>query len=1335
MAFTQDLFTSYRGYDDGNTRIGERNRIWYDSNTNTLRISDGSTPGGIIITGGGSGSYTLPIATSSSLGGVEIGTNIAIDSNGKISVDLSSYATTTYVTNLFENYNDLGNFVVNGSHLQTLSGTVLGADIVLNPNGGSVQVPSLKVGTLGNILSTQLFIEAYITTYELVSIVDYSTTDALVINTYGNINGVAAPWTVFQLSQGSSGTSVSIININDILTGGGIIPSTVIDRGLGGPGGLWDSYVIVNLDLTQLGQVLPIPGAVFSLTRPLQKAGFDMSTAVDTDIFLDSQGLGNVITNTNILPISTNTNNLGSPTRRWKELYVGTGTIYIQDETLGVDQAIGARDGLLYIQNGAGLRVGQFTLEDNKIRITDPTKDIEIGITSATGNVIFNRPIKVQDSLGKTAFSVSRNGLTSIYTPSGADPTKATVSIIGTANGHSQLRATQYDGTLLQLTAQDNKSSRISSDSFGAGVYPLYAGRAARGNVDSPSALQSGDILSRFSSSGYGDTEYKTGIARFDCVAAETFTDTAAGTKFTFQTTPNGSITAQLSATINSTGLTFASAVDTTAGITFRNNDRLTYFPTPVGQTDKWLNSNGTTMSWQTMPSFSGAVVYKSAWNANSNTPILTGTTADGVAAVAGWEYSIVETGTVNIGSGSQSYAAGGFVIYNGSGWDYIPPVSGVTSITFGSGSSKTGPVSVVSADLTSTLDSGSIANAKLSNSSVTVTAGSGLSGGGTVSLGNTITLTNAGVTSIISGTGIGVAGTGSVTITNNGILSVSNGGHITATTTSGVVTLGSDATINPTNNTLVLRDSAGGIDAKDFTALLDVAAATNHGAFNYGTLSYADTGLMADFSYNTNSYNQIILQNRNSGTGASSNYIVSNDQGTASTFYGEFGMNSSLFTSDGSSLTLPNAVYLNSISSDLVIGGSALHFVITGSAADAVTITDTEIDTYNNYVLKDGSDNVLLQLQNEGGIGKLKFNGGSQGIWYDGGVVINGVGYHTDYYGIQPMSYNSSTGQVTYGLIDYTHLTNKPTLFSGAYADLTGKPTLFSGAYADLTGKPTLFSGSYLDLTNKPTIPSAQIQSDWTQTNNASLDYIKNKPSIPTEYTDARARAAISVSGSLSYNSSTGVISYNTPTYTVTTASASGGGALSLTGTTFTFTPASIPSYGVGGNQLVYVLNNSLSYASVKNTLISMFGLTNGVALTSNTRYQYEIVCNIAASKSGALSYALALNGGAVVAQHNSTFQANKTTTIDGYSAGITMASFNATGAAITTANAIGDTSTFGHYKICGTIDVTTGGSVNFMISQDQNTPITWSILAGSYIKLLPLGAIGANTVAGTWS
>jgi hypothetical protein len=35
-------------------------------------------------------------------------------------------------------------------------------------------------------------------------------------------------------------------------------------------------------------------------------------------------------------------------------------------------------------------------------------------------------------------------------------------------------------------------------------------------------------------------------------------------------------------------------------------------------------------------------------------------------------------------------------------------------------------------------------------------------------------------------------------------------------------------------------------------------------------------------------------------------------------------------------------------------------------------------------------------------------------------------------------------------------------------------------------------------EILNKPTIPAAQIQSDWTQTNNAALDFIKNKPTLP---------------------------------------------------------------------------------------------------------------------------------------------------------------------------------------------------------------------------------------------
>lgn len=121
-----------------------------------------------------------------------------------------------------------------------------------------------------------------------------------------------------------------------------------------------------------------------------------------------------------------------------------------------------------------------------------------------------------------------------------------------------------------------------------------------------------------------------------------------------------------------------------------------------------------------------------------------------------------------------------------------------------------------------------------------------------------------------------------------------------------------------------------------------------------------------------------------------------------------------------------------------------------------------------------------------------------------------------------------------------YNDLSNKPALFSGSYADLAGKPVLFSGNYADLTGKPTLFDGAYSSLTGKPAsfppsahthvvsdvtglqasldnkvgvgssipysvltgtpaIPAAQIQSDWNQANTSALDFIKNKPIIPS--------------------------------------------------------------------------------------------------------------------------------------------------------------------------------------------------------------------------------------------
>ena len=99
MPFIQKLFSTYQDYANQEVRIGEKNRIWYDSISNTFRLSDGITPGGVPIGGGGGGgSYILPTATSSILGGVKIGNNITI-TNGVISVAAPFSGSYTDLTN------------------------------------------------------------------------------------------------------------------------------------------------------------------------------------------------------------------------------------------------------------------------------------------------------------------------------------------------------------------------------------------------------------------------------------------------------------------------------------------------------------------------------------------------------------------------------------------------------------------------------------------------------------------------------------------------------------------------------------------------------------------------------------------------------------------------------------------------------------------------------------------------------------------------------------------------------------------------------------------------------------------------------------------------------------------------------------------------------------------------------------------------------------------------------------------------------------------------------------------------------------------------------------
>ena len=130
------------------------------------------------------------------------------------------------------------------------------------------------------------------------------------------------------------------------------------------------------------------------------------------------------------------------------------------------------------------------------------------------------------------------------------------------------------------------------------------------------------------------------------------------------------------------------------------------------------------------------------------------------------------------------------------------------------------------------------------------------------------------------------------------------------------------------------------------FIANGTITGSLSQGAYSYGTLGYSDSNILGSFTTSVNSYDQIIVQNTNAGASASTNILVSNNLGTASTYFGEFGMNSSAFSGTGA-FNAANTVYLDATSADLAIGtttSNAIHFVVNSGTTDAATISSAGV-------------------------------------------------------------------------------------------------------------------------------------------------------------------------------------------------------------------------------------------------------------------------------------------------------------------------------------------------------------------------------------------------------
>jgi hypothetical protein len=129
------------------------------------------------------------------------------------------------------------------------------------------------------------------------------------------------------------------------------------------------------------------------------------------------------------------------------------------------------------------------------------------------------------------------------------------------------------------------------------------------------------------------------------------------------------------------------------------------------------------------------------------------------------------------------------------------------------------------------------------------------------------------------------------------------------------------------------------------------------------GTPGYTDTAgtIGIQQTGSINNYYQWSLQNQSAGTTASADFIAGNDLETSTTYYADFGRNSSGFTGTGN-FNAANAGYLYNSNGDLSIGtvtANAIHFIVGGiSNADSFSITSAGVvtDNSNNLTMSGGS-------------------------------------------------------------------------------------------------------------------------------------------------------------------------------------------------------------------------------------------------------------------------------------------------------------------------------------------------------------------------------------------
>lgn len=171
----------------------------------------------------------------------------------------------------------------------------------------------------------------------------------------------------------------------------------------------------------------------------------------------------------------------------------------------------------------------------------------------------------------------------------------------------------------------------------------------------------------------------------------------------------------------------------------------------------------------------------------------------------------------------------------------------------------------------------------------------------------------------------------------------------------------------------------------------------------------------------------------------------------------------------------------------------------------------------------------------------------------------------------------------------------------------------------------------------------------------------------------------------------------------------------------------------GIVPTQQYYRLDSA--YAGSNGTSAqNIFGV--GVTLSASTAYEFEIVFDLSRS-AGTTSHTIALSFAGTATVNNILYQGftNQLSSATPSGASNAAGSFIGNSISSTVLTSAITTNNTNYFTVKGTVSINAGGTFIPQYTLSAAPGGAYSTAAGSYMRIAPVGASGANTNVGTWA